>query len=1178
MSVSGRRWRAGVGGLVVLVVCLLCLSVGASASFALEPWWGMSMNARPSYLSPEGTGEIVVTAENYGDANADGAATSQAIRISDVLPAGLRATGVVAGEVEANLHVPIECAAVSPPVGSEPQTVSCTDEHSIAPYGEIEVRIAVKALPGAQDEAQVNHASVGGGGASTVRIARPLRVSSEPIPFGLEEWNLLPEEEGGGLDTQAGSHPFQVTGSFVLRQGPELNPLTDPVLDVYPAAGNAKDIVTKLPPGLVGNPTPIARCALGQFLASVNNVNECAADTAVGVAAVTLNIPALSMTTFQVPIFNLEPYAGEPARFGFYIPEAKVPVILDTSVLTGEKYAITVGSTNITQTSALLSVRTTFWGDPASPAHDESRGWGCLYESKGSQDAPPCTKPEVTNPPAFLTLPTNCEEQLQASTTLDAWNRAGEEKAVPTTDAMLTLDGCNRVPFSPSIEAEPTTTFTASPSGLNFNLNFKNEGLTSTEGDAQSTLRETTVVLPEGLTIDPSAGIGLQGCSEAQYGEELTFFEEQQHGERPLGVRSSEEREAGEGCPNEAKLGTVTIETPLLTQKIEGDVFIAQPYANQFGSLVALYILAHNPETGVLVRLAGKVTPNPVTGQLTTTFGENPQLPFDHFNFHFREGAQAPLITPATCGSFKTEALLAPWSAPTEILPAGSSFTLNGNCPAGGAPPFKPGITAGMLNNNAGAFSELYVDLSRTDSEQEISRFSTVMPEGMSGAIANVAQCPEADIQAAREKTGEAEEQHPSCPSDSQIGKTEVGTGVGQVLAYVPGKVYFAGPFNGHGPCTPGESGCAPFSIVSVTSAKVGPFDLGTVVLRFGLNINPTTAQVSVEPSNSEPIPTIIKGIVTHVRDIKVYIDREHFTFNPTSCNKTGLSSTVTAPELNGKQASATVESSFQAVNCAALKFEPKVTASVSGRVSKTAGTSFKLNVGKPDGQGEQADIKKFKIELPVQLPSRLTTLQKACTSAQFEANPANCPVASAIGHMKVNTPLLPVPVEGPMYFVSHGGEAFPSLEIVLQGDGVKVLLIGQTFISKAGITSSTFTALPDVPFSSAEVELHNGPYSALTGNGNLCAPTTTTTVKKKVTVRVRVHGHVRKKTVTKKVRVAKHTTLSMPTEMVSQSGYNTIAVNTPVQVTECPKAKAAKKVKHKKKGKKGHKSGKAGK
>ncbi len=1160
----------------------------------------MSMNARPAYISPEGEGEIALTVENYGDAPANG--TLHPIAIADQLPAGLKVTGIAAEQAGGNKPVPFKC---------EQATLTCTEEEGVAPYGELEVRIRVKVEPGTPEGELVNHAEVSGGGAGTRTLARPIQISGRQPSFGLEEWNLYPEEEGGGLDTQAGSHPFQVTGSFVLRQGADTGRLSEKP-EVLPIAG-AKDIVTKLPPGLVGNPTPIARCTLGQFLDKIQgSYDGCAPDTAVGVAAVTLNLRSnIGLYTTTVPIFNLEPYAGEPARFGFYIPEGTVPVVLDTSVRTGEKYAITVGSSNISQTASLLSARTTFWGEPADPRHDESRGWSCLRESKHQpNEGPPCTNPETTHPSAFLTLPTNCAEQLQAGTTLDAWNGAGEENAVPTTEPMLTLDGCNRIPFTPTIEASPTTTFTAAPSGLDFNIDFANEGLTSAEGDAQSELKETTVVLPEGLTINPSAGVGLAGCTREDYKNET------------LGS------EPGAGCPNESKLGTVTIETPLLKQQIDGNVYIAQPYENPFpepdnghpgGTLVALYIVAKNPETGVLVKLAGKVTPCEsagemvgdvecrAPGQLITTFKDNPQLPFDHFNFHFREGQQAPLITPPQCGSYTTQALLSPWSAFTggvsslaEPLIDSSSFTLtdDGACPAGGGAggiPFHPGIVAGMANNSAGAFGELYVQLTRTDAEQEISSFSTTLPPGLSGILKGIPYCSETAIAAARHRTGAQEEREPSCPAESQIGETEVGTGVGQVLAYVPGKIYLAGPFNGHGSCIPGNtlpggssSECAPFSIVSITSAKVGPFDLGTVVIRFGLNIDPYTAQVSVSPAggggragfgSSEPIPTIIDGIVTHVRDIRVYIDRPNFTINPTHCAKENLSSTLQAHE----GATATVSSSFLAVNCASLKFEPKVTASVSGKVTKTEGTSFHLTVTKPEGQGEQADVKKFKIELPVQLPSRLTTLQKACTSAQFEANPAGCPAASSIGYMKVHTPLLSVPVEGPMYFVSHGGEAFPSLEIVLQGDGVEVILVGQTFISKAGITSSTFSTLPDVPFSTAEVELHNGPYSALTGTGNLCAPTTTTTVKRKVAVKrhgktVRnKHGKVVYKT--KKVRQAKPTSLSMPTEIVGQNGGTPIVVNTPVSVTECPKVKAAKKVKHKKKAaKKGEKKGKRGK
>jgi hypothetical protein len=293
------------------------------------------------------------------------------------------------------------------------------------------------------------------------------------------------------------------------------------------------------------------------------------------------------------------------------------------------------------------------------------------------------------------------------------------------------------------------------------------------------------------------------------------------------------------------------------------------------------------------------------------------------------------------------------------------------------------------------------------------------------------------------------------------------------VLAYTPGEIYLAGPYGGD-----------PFSLISVTSAVVGPFDLGTVVIRFGLRIDPHTAQVSVDPSASETIPTILQGIVTHVRDIRVFIDRPNFTLNPTSCDPMAISSTLSS-DLHQ---SASVSSRFQASNCQALKFAPKFSVSTSAKSSKANGASLTTKLSyPPNSLGSYANIARVKVQLPKELPSRLTTLQKACTSAQFEANPAGCPPASFIGHATVHTQLLPVPLSGPAIFVSHGGEAFPSLQILLQGDGVTIELIGTTLIRNA-ITSTTFRSTPDAPFESFALTLPQGRYSALAANTNLCA------------------------------------------------------------------------------------------
>jgi hypothetical protein len=937
----------------------------------------------------------------------------------------------------------------------------------------------------------------------------------------------------GSPVTQAGAHPYAFTTTINFTER------TDPETGEQVTEGDPRDVLTNLPAGLVGNPTVVAQCSQQQFHTaspstgpdhrSGPDTEDCPFDSQVGVVALYYAVNGEPPITQYFGVYNLVPPPGAPAAFGFNPFSAAVTLV--PHLRSNGDYGLTVDSINTSQGLAVHGVTLAIWGVPYDPSHDGERG-ACLSDEGGSiGESCPAKAPPV----AFITMPSECAGPLESSVLADSWQQpaaylpSGEpdlsdpnwlsaaslshDSGVPPQP--LGLSGCNKVPFTPSSEAAPTTDRASAPTGLDFNLDVPDEGLLSPTGTAQSDLKRAVVTLPEGLTINPSAGVGLGGCSEADY------------------ARETIDSEAGAGCPNDSKLGEVTIETPLLAQTIHGSLFIAQPHENPFGSLVALYVVAKNPETGIMIKLAGEVTPNRVTGQLTTTFDNNPQLPFDHFNFHFREGQQAPLISPQACGTYNTTAQLSPWSEPTAALTETSSFTITkgfdgGACPAGGISPFHPQIEAGLLNNNAGAFSAFYLHLTRSDAESEISGFSTDLPAGLTGDLSGIPFCPEAAIALARTKSGAQEEANPSCPAASQIGHTLVGTGVGAVLAYVPGKIYLAGPYNGD-----------PFSLVSVTSAVVGPFDLGTVVVRFGLRIDPHTAQVSVDPTASEPIPTIIDGIVTHVRDIRVYIDRAGFTLNPTNCSPLTVGSTLSSSL--GQHA--TVTSPFQSTNCANLKFAPKFAVTTSGKTSKAQGASLSVKLTYPSAaQGTYANIAKVKVDLPKQLPSRLTTLQKACTALQFETNPAGCPAASVVGHARAVTPLIPVPLEGPAYFVSHGGEAFPSLIVVLQGYGVTVDLVGSTFISHAGITSSTFKTVPDQPVASFELTLPQGKFSALAANGNLCK--------------------------------AK---LVMPTAFTAQNGAE-LHQSTKIAVSGCPKAKKAKRAKrqHKAKGKKGKGGSKA--
>jgi hypothetical protein len=1111
--------------LIVAAVCSVSLLGVAASAGAAEPWWNLNTSVRPSIIPTGGEGTIVVRASNLGNATTSGASTVTVVlpeHVSVVEKEGVPQVQFYAfsksggHEVEdlANatfFGTPLELCKVTPVrvvCGTETPAFGGFEFISpLEPYEFLEVRVMVKdagAVPGAEYESQAS-----GGGAVALTRARPFPVGPGVPVFGAEEYSLVPEAQGGASSARAGSHPYQLTATFNLNQDAEERAANGRHVIGSPAVTRNLDFA--LPPGQIGNATAIPQCSSLDFLyvSAGGTENLCPQSTVIGVAAVTfVEGNLLGVVTDPVPLYNLEPAFGEPARFGFVAEQS--PVILDTAVRSGpgEDYGVTVSVKNTTQLVDFVSSTVTFWGTPGDPSHDNSRGWACLaggHWTNTQGRGLPCEPMRQEKPPAFLTLPTDCAAPFATSVQGESWADPNLHP-VPATfppfgyslkDASgspLALSACNRLQFSPAISAEPTTDLASAPSGLDVNVDFHDEGLANPEGLAQSQLKDTTVMLPAGLTINPSAGVGLGGCRLADY------------------ARETIESAPGAGCPNDSKLGTVEIETPLLTQKIHGNIFIAQPHENPFGSLVGLYIVAKNPETGVLIKLAGKVTPDPVTGRLTTTFENNPQLPFDHFNFHFREGQQAPLISPPACATYNTTAQLTPWSDPTAALTATSPFTITkgfdgGACPTGGVPPFHPGIQAGMQNNNAGVFSAFYLHLTRTDGEQEISGFSTNLPPGLTGNLSGIPFCGEAQIALARTKSGREEEANPSCPPQSQVGHTLVGTGVGAVLAYVPGKVYLAGPFHG-----------APFSLIAVTSAVVGPFDLGTVVLRFGLNIDPYTAQVSVSPTSSEPIPTIIQGIVTHVRDIRVYVDRQSFTLNPTSCNPLAIASTLTANEGG----SATVTSPFQAASCANLKFAPKFAVSTSGKTSKANGASLTVKLTYPNApQGSQANIARVKVDLPKQLPSRLTTLQKACTAAQFNTNPAGCPAASFIGHARAVTPLIPVPLEGPAIFVSHGGEAFPSLIMVLQGYGVTIDLVGSTFISKSGITSSTFKAVPDQPVGSFELTLPQGKFSALAANGNLCA-----------------------------------SKLAMPTEFVAQNGAK-LNQSTAVSVTGCAKKKA---------------------
>jgi hypothetical protein len=642
------------------------------------------------------------------------------------------------------------------------------------------------------------------------------------------------------------------------------------------------------------------------------------------------------------------------------------------------------------------------------------------------------------------------------------------------------LVGCDRIPFSPSVTVEPSNHQADTPTGLTIAFKLPQDGLLNPTGIATDDVKKTVVTLPAGISVSPSAASGLEGCSLAQIGLH--------DGNQPA-------------CPDGSKIGSVDIDSPLMEEHLTGSIYLAKQSENPFGSLMAIYLVAK--AHGVVLKLPGRVDLNPVTGQLVTTVDNSPQLPFNTLKVEFKGGPRSPLVNPHTCGTYTAGAELTPWSGNPPAHVAGSFQITTG--PNGAACPtpaqFAPGFTVGTTDNQAGGFSPLTLTMSRADGDQQLGGVTIKTPTGLLGVLSSVALC--AEPQAAQG----------TCGSASQIGELVAAAGAGPNPFYVTGgKVYITGPYEG-----------APFGLSVVVPAKAGPFDLGTVVVRGTIRVDPHTAALTV---STDPLPTILQGIPLDLRVINVTIDRPGFMFNPTNCNPLSISGTLTG----GAGLTEPVGLPFQVTNCAILGFKPSFKVSTNGKTSRKNGASLDALLTYPKGAlGKQANIAKVKVSLPRQLPSRLETLQKACPAETFNADPASCPTASKIGSATANTPVLPVPLTGPVYFVSHGGKAFPDLIVVLQGYGVTVDLVGNTLISK-GITSTTFNTVPDVPITSFQLKLPQGPHSALAANGNLCT-----------------------------------TNLKMPTLFIAQDG-TTIKQSTSIDPTGCAKHKPRRK--HKKHGK----------
>ncbi|MFI4977607.1 MAG: hypothetical protein ACHQC8_02850 [Solirubrobacterales bacterium] len=1005
---AGRARR-----IVVVAIALFAIGMlGATPSPAATagPHWVITSSSAPTYFKPGDTADhYTLVAMDDGSASTDGSP----VTVTDALPAGVTATEI-SGLTGPELNEPLECD-----VG----TVTCRLSTPVAAGELLVVAVTVSVGSGAHSGEEVNRAEVSGGGAVSGSVSDPTRISLAAAPFGVSNFTAKLTDVSGSAETEAGSHPFEMTMSFAFNVG-SLEAEGGPLVTADP-----KDIEVALPPGLVGDPAALPQCSQVSFQ-TVASFKNCPSDTQVG----TLRLFFYGGGTGEqeAPIYNVAPPPGQPTELGFSV-SSFVHIPMFFHVRSDGDYGLTAQAMEVSESDPIQAAIFTLWGVPADASHDKSRrglpncnGEGC---------------PSGVGPEPFLRLPTGCQGgPLPVAIATDSWQspESPPRSSSPSREPLPALTDCEQLSFSPSISVQPETTQANGPSGYTVDLRVPQNRDPSGRGTPD--LKSAVVALPAGTVISPSATDGLQGCSDAQFGA------------KALSPAS---------CPQASQIGTLRIVTPLLANPLEGQVFLGAPSCApctpsdaQAGNMIRLFLQAQG--SGVIVKLQGKTSVDQSTGQLTTTFEEDPQLPFEDLKLTLNGGERAPLANPSTCGTpLRSTSRLTPYSSETPAEPMSEPFEVSA-CPP---PRFSPAFSAGTTNNQAGAFSPEIVSFSRTDQSQDFEGITVHTPPGLLGMLSHVELCPEPQAQAG------------ACAAQSQIGATTVAAGPGSSLLYLGGKVFLTGPYEG-----------APFGLSILVPAVAGPFNLGNVNIRAAIGVDRGTAALTI---TSDPLPQSLDGIPLQIKRVDLNLNREHFMFNPTNCQPLVVNATLRSVQ----GATAAMSSPFQSANCATLPFKPKLTALTQARTSKASGAYLHVRVVSATGQ---ANIAKVEVDLPRQLPSRLTTLQRACLADVFDANPAACPAASLVGMATVVTPVLQSALNGPAYLVSHGSAAFPDLEVVLQGEGVTLVLDSRTRIRK-GITSSTFNSVPDAPISRFDLVLPEGPHSVLAANlparakGSMC-------------------------------------------------------------------------------------------
>jgi hypothetical protein len=835
---------------------------------------------------------------------------------------------------------------------------------------------------------------------------------------------------------QAAGHPPVGFTQFIIKKEP------GPVIGEIPV-GNLKTVLVDLPVGLSVNPQATKQCELKEG----ESPSSCPLDTQVGTSAVTATNPltSVSVPIPAVPVYNLVPKPGQPARFGLSI--LNNDIFLEASIAWEGNY-----HENFTIHVAKLELGGIPGLEVARIAQNR-----LVFDGQSGNGT-------------FITTPSTCYDPETAgfehvySTYLRADSYEDEDPAFPAGSPFIESPlppkkkplECNTIPFKPSIAVSPGTTQTDSPAGAAVDVNVPFEP--SPLAQAQSNLRTAKVTLAQGMGLNPSAANGLQYCSDPQFRK---------------GVRNPDN-----ACPAASKIGTVAVDTPPLPNgSLNGNVYLGQQLSRDpaSGQEYRIFVEAESDRYDIHVRLVGNVSADPQTGQLTTTFTENPQVPFSSFRLQFSGGAGAPLTSPPTCGPNKATSQMTPWSGNAPATP-GSGFTLSsapggGSCPKDMASrPFAPSFATHSTNPKGGAFTQVVTNIARSDGNQELKGVEVDLPPGLTAKLAGVRYCPPAALAAAAANSGAAEAADSSCPKSSLIGSAAVTAGSGPSPIHINGKAFLTGPYHG-----------APISLAVITPATAGPFDLGAVVVRVALFVDPETARVHAV---SDPIPHVFGGALLDLRTVSVKLDRKEFALNPTNCSAMSVGGALHGGGANPLDPAAfstlPVSTPFKVNGCENLDFKPKLFMRVFGGTRRAKSPKLRAILVARDGD---ANIGRAAVKLPKPLILEQSSLANVCTRVQFAAH--DCPKDSVYGFAEAYTPLLDGPLKGPVYLRSSSHE-LPDMVAALNGQ-VDVVLDGR-IDSVKGRLRTTFDTVPDVPVSKFVVTVRGGKkHGLLVNSSNLC-------------------------------------------------------------------------------------------